>query len=111
MPHVPQFALSDSTLVHDWPHAVVPVAHVSAHVPFEQTWPATHTVPQAPQFSGSLVVAEQTPLQSVWPLGQVRLGESVVASGPASLLGVLPSPQPAPQNEAIAAKTASVATV
>ena len=41
------------------PHLVVPPTQVSAQTLFEQTWPAAHTVPQAPQFAGSFLVLVQ----------------------------------------------------
>jgi hypothetical protein len=35
------------------------------HLPFEQTWPVGHTLPQPPQLLGSLVVSLQTPLHRI----------------------------------------------
>jgi hypothetical protein len=55
----------------------------------EQIWPSVHAVPQAPQFSGSLVVSEHVPLQSVGAFAgqaptQPYVPESLVAHRAAS---------------------------
>jgi hypothetical protein len=41
------------------PHFVVPPPQLSAHAPCEQTSPAPHFLPQAPQFSLSRAMAVQ----------------------------------------------------
>jgi hypothetical protein len=54
LPHVPQLAGSSLTVVQIPEQFVVPVAHVVAHAPAEQTCPDVQALPQAPQLPGSL---------------------------------------------------------
>jgi hypothetical protein len=53
-------------------HRLSPVAHVGTQLPEEQAWPAGHTLPQVPQFLGSLEVLVQT---AAGTPGQLVLGE------------------------------------
>jgi hypothetical protein len=48
---VPQFEGSTFVSMHDPAHAVAPFAQLVEHAPFEQTSPALHALPHAPQFS------------------------------------------------------------
>jgi hypothetical protein len=56
-------ALSVCSFTHVPPHAVRLAWQVSAHVPAEQTSPAGHACPHAPQLDVSVCVLEHTPLQ------------------------------------------------
>jgi hypothetical protein len=44
---------------------VVPAPHETVQVPREQTWPAGHATPQAPQLSTSVWRSRQVPEQSI----------------------------------------------
>jgi hypothetical protein len=62
IPHpadAPQYVRLVSGLTHVPPQFVSPGAHDAWHVLFEQTSPASHALPHAPQFCGSLVVSRQ----------------------------------------------------
>jgi len=72
-PHAPQFRSSASTSVHAPPQSVSPTPHDAAHVPREQTSPASQTWPQAPQLVGSFASTTHTPPQSVPPTGHAQL--------------------------------------
>jgi hypothetical protein len=52
-------------------HCVSPDGH-AMQLPPMQLSPLEHTVPQLPQFLASLLVSVHTPLQVVWPKGQVQ---------------------------------------
>jgi hypothetical protein len=52
-------------LVHAPLHAVSGEPQLAEHVPFMQTLPEPHAVPQLPQFAGSAIVFEQRLPQSV----------------------------------------------
>jgi hypothetical protein len=49
---------------------VSPAWHETTHALAEQTWPATHTIPQPLQLLKSLVVSRQVPEQLVSPVWQ-----------------------------------------
>jgi hypothetical protein len=59
-------------------------------MPLEQTWPATHAVPHAPQFIGSVRVSTQAP-----PAHRVSpaFGQSAAASPSAGFVVSLASPR------------------
>jgi hypothetical protein len=80
-PHFPQFAGSVSVLVHESPQSVCPAPHDGSaeHVEYEHWSPVGHTLPQPPQFMGSVVVSVQMPwhetdgLWHVWPPGGMHM--------------------------------------
>jgi hypothetical protein len=82
VPQLPQLLGSTLVSLHEVPHLVVPAPQLSAHCPFEQTWPLEHALPQLPQFAGSNLVSTQPPLQAAKP--PVQLPASLSASGSAS---------------------------
>jgi hypothetical protein len=55
------------------PQRVNVPAHPALHFPCEQTSPAAHAAPQAPQFLASDAVAVHTPLQLVCPAAQPQV--------------------------------------
>ena len=89
LPHLPQFALSESTFKHCLPQAEYPALHAIPQLPlwhdaapFEGIGQA---LPQSPQFSGlvatsthappqffcvPLQLSEHTPFEQAWPVGQ-----------------------------------------
>jgi hypothetical protein len=67
---------------------VRPAGHIAAQVPAVQTWPAAQALPHAPQSALSLARSTQTPVQAVWPAGQVQAPFAHVAPMPQ----VLPHP-------------------
>jgi hypothetical protein len=52
---------------HAPPHIMVPLGHVVVHEPLLQTWFGSQSLPHVPQFSWSVPVNTQSPLQSVSP--------------------------------------------
>src|SRR5579883_564219 len=52
---MPQFALSEESDTHLFPHIVCPIGHADVHAAFMQVCPIGQAMPHAPQFSGSLV--------------------------------------------------------
>jgi hypothetical protein len=64
---VPQFRASLWVLLQTPLQLVRPAWHESWHVPLEQSWPAGHAIPQAPQFWLSLVSLTHVPEQLVRP--------------------------------------------
>jgi hypothetical protein len=95
-PHAPQLTLSVSTFAQyalppsvpaSAPQSVSLDAQLVPHVPAEQTWPARHALPQAPQFCSSLVVFEQklppSDVQTVWPGAHWTLQVPVSQTSPA----------------------------
>jgi hypothetical protein len=79
MPHRSQLAGSRCVFTQEAPHSVVPTAHLGAHRPLEQSWPALHAVPQSPQFTGSVAVFTHAPPQALLLPGHV-LASFVLAS-------------------------------
>jgi hypothetical protein len=66
------------------PQIDVPPAHVAEHVPFAQTWPAGHAVPQAPQFVMSVASAVHAAPQSAVPEEQLVVAPSLAGGDVAS---------------------------
>ena len=59
----PQWCASIAVSTHDEPQSVRPIEHIITQAPMSQTCPVGHTIPQPPQFIGSLVRSTQCPLQ------------------------------------------------
>lgn len=74
LPQPPQFDASLDVSTHDFPHSVSPTAHAAWHDPLEHVRPAVQTWPHEPQFSPSLPVLVQLPLQTDCPAEQVGGG-------------------------------------
>ena len=85
LPQVPQLALSvfvfaqigappPSPPASAPPHNVSPCWQLTAHAPFEHTWPDGHALPQVPQLARSVFVLTQvtpaSPVQLVSPGAQ-----------------------------------------
>ncbi len=87
---------------HDVPQSVVPPPHVVLQAPLEQTSPAGHAVPQAPQLALSVFVSTHDPPHSVL----VEPHETIVTSDPASL----PDPSPLHPADSAVAKATAMAT-
>jgi hypothetical protein len=81
-PQPPQLLGSTFVSMQAAPHCVVPPPQLSEHCPLEHTWPPVHVLLQEPQLLGSVFGSTHTPLQDVWPLGQLlaSLAESAVPS-------------------------------
>jgi hypothetical protein len=52
-------------------HVSSPLAQLVAHAPPEQTWPAAHVLPHAPQLALSVASVTQAPPHTAWPEGQL----------------------------------------
>ena len=84
----PQWLASPWVLTH-WPqHSVRPAPQPVEQLPLEQRVPGVHTLPHAPQLSGSLTMLVQPPLHSwgelLWtshPVEQVPLLQIGVSAG------------------------------
>jgi len=61
---------------------VRPATHDTVHIPDEQTSPALHFVPHAPQLATSLPRSRQTPAQITWPPPQVEAHLPAVHTSP-----------------------------
>jgi len=69
--HAPQWAKSVCRLTHNPEQFVSPLWQLTAHVPFEHTWPGRHTLPQPPQLARSVFVLTHSPehgVSSAWQL-------------------------------------------
>ena len=73
--HAPQLAASVFKSTHTPLQSVNPAAQVGTQAPDEQVCPAGHTVPQEPQFLGSLVTFVQT---AAAPVPQICFGATQV---------------------------------
>lgn len=88
MPHVPQWFGSVVVLTHEPPQLVVPPGQLVVQVPALHTWFAAHFVVQLPQWSWSLPVNTQSPLQST--AGGVVVVSHAAAHCAPSQTGVVP---------------------
>lgn len=64
----------------DEPQRSVPPPHDVPHLPAEQSSPALHAIPQAPQFALSVFVFEHSLPHRVWLAGQLEVDASVGAT-------------------------------
>jgi hypothetical protein len=63
-PHPPQWLGEPKVSMQAPSQFILPAAQPSAHLLSEQTFPGPHTVPQPPQFCGSLATLTQFPSQA-----------------------------------------------
>lgn len=105
-PHAPQLRLSPPRSTQDRPHTVWPAPQPPEQTPFEQTWVGAQTIPQPPQWRGSLaisthIVPQRTPLrQPHTPPVQVMPPLHVTPHAPQLSALTLRSTQAPPQGTA-----------
>jgi hypothetical protein len=73
MEHLPQLVLSVSKLTQAALQAVCPAPQTNAQVPFEQTCPLAHCVPQVPQLATLLAVSTHWALHNAGELPTVQV--------------------------------------